>query len=836
MLPSNQMPEVWSDKRISVLVIVDLPETQSLVENALRAEAETFDVCFAATPDEAIGQIRASAPGLLLIATASPDVHEIILQNAAQNSAPVPFAQITDDADLHDTLAGNPCFLDTISYAELTAALLPRTVTRLLREWQARSRVRAIESELIASQETHRRAKLLGRPIDWEWDIRNERLAYCSQEFAALHEMSVDETLQHFCSLDRDHSVIHPDDYDYWKRAKAESADGSLEVEYRILVQSGAVKHIREISKADVDENNEPYWLFGSVRDITETKAAEQALLESNERYERLYHETPSMFLTVDALGNILSANTYGARHLGYEPAELIGKPFHKLVHEPDEELTLSTLRKVMTAPEHVHHWELRLVRKDGARIWVRQTARSIRQDDLAQQVFLVGEDITETRKLSEQLNYYASHDPLTKLLNRREFDLRLKRIVETAHEGDSEHALCYLDLDQFKIVNDNCGHAAGDELLRQIANLLTSCLRKRDTLARLGGDEFGILMEHCTQSQAQRVAEDVRKRIESFHFVWEDRVFSVGVSIGLVPIANTGLSSVDVLKQADAACYAAKDSGRNRIHVYLEEDSTLLRRQGEMQIVEQLHRALQQDRLELYQQAIVPSALASPDGSHFEVLVRMTDEAGDKVAADTLLSAAERYGAAPRLDRWIIGRVFRHLAETPEKLSSLSRCCINLSGLSLSDKGFQVFLLQLFGDTGIPPEKVCFEITESAAIANLTVAANFVKGLRKIGCRFALDDFGKGLSSFAYLKSLPVDFLKIDGLFVRDIAKDPISYGMVKSIHDIGRLMGLQTIAESVENEVILQKVREIGVDFVQGFGVSKPVQLIGSTEPITV
>jgi diguanylate cyclase (GGDEF)-like protein/PAS domain S-box-containing protein len=815
------------DKPVSILVIAGSKETQTLIDTALQDHAASFHLGFADTVQQAVRQLPLLEPDLVLISPqlADGNCSDSLLEPGVDPARP--FVLLTDDRNLAATASAMPGYLDILTHAELTTVTLPRTVERLLREWQAITKMRDIELALTASQDTHRRAKLLGRPVDWEWDMRNDCLAYCSQEFATLHEMTVEETLGHFSSLARDHSVIHPDDIEDWLRAKAEAVDGSMEVEYRIVVRSGIVKHIREISKMDVDENGDGYCQFGSVRDITGTKVAEQALLESNERYQRLYHETPSMFFTIDDRGKVLSTNSYGARHLGYEPAELINKSLGSLVDEQDMALAARNLKKTLAEPEQVHSWEVRLVRKDGTRRWVRETARTIEHGAGEQQVLLVGEDITETRKLSEQLSYYASHDPLTKLLNRREFDLRLKRIIETARAGKAEHALCYLDLDQFKVINDNCGHTAGDELLRQLGDLLTTSIRSRDTLARLGGDEFGILMEHCDLDQAQRVAENVRKAIESFRFAWEGRVFNIGASIGLVPIANTSLDSIDILKQADAACYAAKDDGRNCIHVYLEEDTTLARRHGEIQMIEQIHRALEQDRLELYCQAIVPLD-ASAGGSHYEVLVRMTDEAGKQVAPDSFLAAAERYGVSPRLDRWVIERFFKYLDDNPEQMSALARCSINLSGLSLGNAGFHDFLLGLFDKSGVPPSKICLEITETAAISNLTNAADFITSLRALGCSFALDDFGSGLSSFAYLKTLPVDFLKIDGLFVRDVVTDPISYAMVKSIHDIGKLMGMQTIAESVESDAMLQKLREIGVDFVQGYGISRPRPLV--------
>lgn len=697
-------------------------------------------------------------------------------------------------------------------------------------------RFRDTEAKLAASTKELERTKLLGRPVYWEWDWLNDRLVFCSEEYASLFEMTLEEAASFFASEANDISSVHPEDrIDYLAQQQQEpDINGNRVTEYRIITKSGTIHHIRETTRREYASDGEVQCEYGTLEDITATKVAEKTRHEAEERYRRLYHENPSMFFTINALGMMLSANNYGANQLGYQSEELQGKPFASVVYEPDVAQALSSIQKTLAEPEQAHHWELRLVRKDGTICWVRESARAISDNSGALQVLLVCEDITETHRLAEQLSYHASHDPLTKLLNRREFDQRLKRVLDTVRDENTTHALCYLDLDQFKVVNDNCGHTAGDELLRQLGELLKNNVRKRDTLARLGGDEFGVLMEHCNLQQAKRVAESLRKEIENFRFAWGDRIFNIGVSIGLVPIANTSLNSIDVLKQADAACYAAKDAGRNRIHVYLEADSELARRHGEMQLIEQINRALVDNRLELYGQEITRVDGTELDGNHYEILVRMNDEKGQSVAPSAFLAAAERYGVAPRLDRWITEQAFEHLQESQERLEELAMCAINLSGLSLSSSDFHEFLLDHLKNSAIPPEKICFEITETAAISNLTAAAEFIRSLREQGCRFALDDFGSGLSSFAYLKSLPVDYLKIDGFFVRDMAADPISFAMVKSIHDIGKLMGMETIAEFVENDAILQKLREIGVDYAQGYGISRPRPLLHMHGPI--
>ena len=572
-----------------------------------------------------------------------------------------------------------------------------------------------------------------------------------------------------------------------------------------------------------------------------ETLQQRDAVAAAATRLREVYEETPSIFISVDMAGKISSINRWGAEQLGYQQEELVNRSLRELVSEADRGIADNCMAQARNNIGQPVQQELRLRCSDESPRWVRQTLRAVGNPADSVELLFACEDITETRKLSEQLSYHASHDSLTSLLNRREFDNRLKRVMESSREEDSEHALCYLDLDQFKQINDSCGHTAGDELLRQLGELLKRNVRKRDTLARLGGDEFGILMEHCTLHQARKVAENLRDKIEHFRFAWDNRVFNIGVSIGLVPIAaSTGANSIEILKQADSACYAAKNGGRNRIHIYLEADTELARRHSEMQLIEQITDALESDRMELYAQAIVPLGMATDADTenaahstadtmseHFEVLVRMRDDRGQAVATDAFLGAAERFGNSPRLDRWIIQSVFNRLEEYPERLATLQTCAINLSGLSLSNSDFHDFLLELLLSSPIPSEKICFEITETAAISNLTDAGEFITSVRKLGCKFALDDFGSGLSSFAYLKTLPVDYLKIDGFFVRDIAEDPISCAMVRSINDIGKLMGMQTVAEFVENDAIMEKLTEIGVDFAQGYGISRPQPL---------
>ena len=429
---------------------------------------------------------------------------------------------------------------------------------------------------------------------------------------------------------------------------------------------------------------------------------------------------------------------------------------------------------------------------------------------------------ITFMRKQSkEQLTYHASHDALTSLVNRREFERRTERLLED-NSDVREHALCFMDLDQFKVVNDSCGHSAGDELLRQLTTVLKTVVRKRDTLARLGGDEFAVLMEHCSLEQARRLTDAIQTAISDYIFSWDKRNFKVGISIGLVEINKETSNLNELMKDADAACYMAKELGRNRTHVYHPEDQDLVKRSGEMQWISRINHALEEDRYCIYAQTI--EAVGDDNGGHYELLIRMVDENGEIVPPGAFLPAAERYNVIYKLDEWMIDKSFSLLTQNPVFLEHTDFCSINLSGQSLSSTDMLNYIVTKMDELNVPAEKICFEITETAAISHLSTAIKFISTLKGLGCRFSLDDFGSGLSSFAYLKNLPVDFLKIDGIFVKDIADDPIDRAMVKSINDVGHVMGMHTIAEFVENEQIRSCLEVIGVDYVQGYGIGKP------------
>ena len=566
----------------------------------------------------------------------------------------------------------------------------------------------------------------------------------------------------------------------------------------------------------------------GLVRNITERLEVEKALRDSEEKF-RLISNTSPVALTIHRMvdGKILFMNAMAETLFDVKSNHMEKHTFSTLFNQSKSGHKF--LEKVASRTQIFGH-ELLLKVHENKPVWISINANTITLQG-EQVVCCAIQDISEAHELSTQLSYQATFDSLTGLVNRREFEVRLQRVIRTAEEEQTENAMCFLDLDQFKIINDTCGHVAGDELLRQVSHVLQNNIRKRDTLARLGGDEFAVLLETCSLEQAMRVADSIRDSIRNYLFVWENNSFNIGVSIGLVPINYENESITEVLKRADAACYEAKEKGRNRVHVYHPGDEEISSRHGEMQWVARITSALEQNRLQLWAQKIIPIK-ETRRGEHYELLLRMVDSDGQIIAPSSFLPAAERYNLIPRLDRWVVGTALRWYKSHPETLDKLWMCSINLSGQSLGDEEFLEEITGYFNTFGVAPGRFCFEVTETAAIANLNHATRFIKSLAKLGCRFALDDFGSGLSSYAYLKNLPVDYIKIDGMFVSDLLVNPMHTALVKSINEVGHVMGKKTIAEYVENNDILQELEDIGVDYAQGFGIEKPALLIDGTK----
>ncbi len=560
---------------------------------------------------------------------------------------------------------------------------------------------------------------------------------------------------------------------------------------------------------------------LGRVRD------SEAALYEEKERAVVTLHSIGDAVITTDPEGRVEYFNPLAERLTGWSLEEAQGCSLDEILLLVDEAtqkqvenpVKLCLARRSVIDPQH----EILLRRRDGEEVAITDSAAPIRdRNGMIIGAVMVFHDVGHTRRLARQLSFQAAHDSLTGLYNRHEFELRLEQALQTAQQDGQEHALCYLDLDQFKVVNDVCGHIAGDELLRQLATVLQERIRETDLLARLGGDEFGILLSNCSLDKARRVAEDVRHTVRAFRFMHQEHSFEIGVSIGLVPVNQTNRNVTELLSAADVACYAAKDAGRNRIHVYEPGDREMQKRRGELSWVSQIGKALDEDRMQLHYQPIVPVHDESLP-IHYEMLVRMLDEEGNTVPPMAFLPAAERYNLMPTIDRWVVSTMLKTFG--PGKAGPVDGVFVaNLSGQSLSEDGFLNFVMDCLATSTLNASQVCFEITETAAIANLRGATRFIKMLRDYGCRFALDDFGSGLSSFGYLKNLPVDYLKIDGSFVKDMVEDEIDAAMVAAISEIGHVMGIRTIAEFVENEAIMERLRAIGVDYAQGYWVAKP------------
>ena len=426
----------------------------------------------------------------------------------------------------------------------------------------------------------------------------------------------------------------------------------------------------------------------------------------------------------------------------------------------------------------------------------------------------------------NRHIYYQANHDALTGLLNRRAFERELESLVKMPASTQSGHALLYLDLDQFKIVNDTCGHIAGDELLCQLTTVFRTRLRQTDLIARLGGDEFGVLLKNCNMDGADRVAQALRESAEHFHFSWKGKSFSVGVSIGVVPIKHNSSNKTKIRSTADMACLEAKREGRNRVHIATIDDLHIMERRSEMECVVRIRQALEEDRFKLFYQPVVRVGSSVMEPDHVEILVRMISADGELVQPGAFIPVAERYGLMSAVDRWVVKHAI-HWLQVSEETSKPPKLMINLSGQSICDETFLPFMLDALKSIDVRPDCVCFEITETAAIENLDKAVSFIQVLKARGCEFALDDFGSGLSSFSYLKSLPVDYLKIDGAFVKEIVNEPIDHAMVKSINEIGHVMQKKTIAEFVEDEATLKILDQIGVDYAQGYGIARPQPL---------
>ena len=684
--------------------------------------------------------------------------------------------------------------------------------------------------QLERLEERSKLAELAANDGLWDFDVDGQEV-YFSPRWRAMLGYSPEDLHGSFDWR----NLVHPEDMSRVQGAIRDHVAGKtplFDSVHRMRHRDGEWRWVISRAKAQVDQHGRLLRLVGVELDITERKLYEEALFREKESAQITLQSIGDGVITTDATSMIDYINPVAEQLTGWRLEDAMGKPveeifraFHEETCEPLENPLTVAIRRARPI-KSVR--PMLLIRRDGNELYVESTAAPIRDGGgKTAGGVLVFHDVSESRELNRRLSYHASHDLLTGLVNRREFENRLERALKSAKARESSYALCYLDIDQFKIVNDTCGHSAGDALLGQVGALLKSKVRWRDTLSRLGGDEFGVLLESCSLDEAMRMAEALREAVRNFRFTWEERVFRLGASIGVVPITADNEDVASILSAADSACAAAKEQGRNRVHSFAENDIELMRSRREMQWAARITAALEEGRFELFRMPIQPLQ-KKIEGAHYELLLRMRDENGRIVAPDNFIAAAERYGITPNIDRWVIENAFRWLVSEADERERLAMCSINLSGQSLGDDKFLPFVIDQFQRSGIDSSKICFEITETAAVASFSQANRFIQALKELGCKFALDDFGTGLSSFGYLKHFPVDYLKIDGSFVREILHDPIDREMVRSINEIGHLTGKQTIAEFAENAEIIQMLTDIGVDFAQGYGIAQPQRVL--------
>ena len=854
---------------VRVLLVEDDAVDRLACRRALAAQpGYVFEVEEADTARAGLQRARAEAPDLILLDYHLPDMDgvEFLAELAADSGElPVPVILLTGAQDI--TIAVDAMRRGARDYLVKDGQgdylkLLPTVIHRVLRESQAHADKRAAEAQLHAAEARYRSLveQIPAITFTAALDVPGN-LLYVSPQIQRLG-FSPDEWL---ANPDGMLNCIHPDDQARVLAAFAHSYESGepLRCEYRLLTRDGEPRWFLVEARVVHDAAGAPLCLQGVLIDITEDKQREAELEYHRRHLEDLVAERTAQIATqvdmlrasearfrlllesagegiygLDSEGRCTFVNEAALAMLGYARDELLGRETHSLIHHthadgsayPAETCPVyDAFRKGQPTQGLV---EL-LWRKDGSSFPAEYSAQPLREaGQEAERVsgaVVVFRDVTEAQALRHQLSYQATHDALTGLINRQEFERRLERmLVEMRRDGEA-YALLYLDLDRFKVVNDTCGHTAGDQLLRQITARLHERLRGRDTLARLGGDEFGVLLEHCPLDQALRIATELRDATQDYRFVWEGKPFSVSVSIGLVPLSATSGSVSAALAAADTACYAAKEQGCNRVHLYQPDDALIAQQHTQMQWVTRLTHALDTNRFRLYQQVIAPLDQHGQGRPHHEVLLRLLDEEGRVVEPMAFVPAAERYKLMPAIDRWVVREVISRHAVQQRHAPVAERpiFAVNLSGSSLADERLAEFVCGLLAKHGVPADMLCFEITETAAIANLSRATEFIQALKREGCLFALDNFGSSMSSFAYLKQLPVDFLKIDGSFIRTIAEDSLTRAMADAINRVAHVMAIETVAECAESAPILALLKELGVDHAQGYALERPQPL---------
>jgi diguanylate cyclase (GGDEF)-like protein/PAS domain S-box-containing protein len=609
-------------------------------------------------------------------------------------------------------------------------------------------------------------------------------------------------------------------------RLAGEPAAERYEIEMAGL--TGQVTRL-EITSAVIDYDGAPALLVTGVEIIpTQTVQTLRGMTPDEEeqsrkdaRRARALESLSDAVVTTDEAGNIEFMNSAAATLTGTSADFAVGKSLAEVVELVDDEdpavRGTGSRRAVL------------LSHRSGIESAVEVTTAPIRTADLdISGTVLLLRDVTEQRGITRQMSYQATHDALTGLINRGEFERHVIEALDTSHRGDGHHVLCYLDLDRFKLVNDTSGHLAGDSMLREVAKLLRDAVRDSDYVGRLGGDEFGMLLVGCPLEKARQIADDVCRAVGDYRFIWKDKIFNIGVSVGLVEISAESGTMEELLSAADAACYVAKKDGAGRVAVYSARDEARARQTGEIQWLQRLQTALKENRFQLYQQTIVPAYADDGTGPRMEVLVRMTDDFGNEVLPAEFMRAAERHKLMRLLDRWVVQTTFTAVGRGIIALTDRHSIAINISGQTLGDPQFLEFVVECLDRTGALPTQICFEISEAAVIANLEQARRFVGVLHGMGCQFAIDDFGSGVASFSNLRNLPLDYLKIDGSLTQNLARDSVNQAMVAAMIKLARSLKFKVIAEQVEEDSAADAVRRMGVDFLQGYAIGRPKPLM--------
>ncbi len=718
--------------------------------------------------------------------------------------------------------SGEPIWVRAVGSVEF-ANKVPRRLIGALQDITATYQQRKRFKEL---SERFQLATKSGGIGIWEYNLEDDSLTW-DTEMCRLYGLDATDRTGGY-ELWAKH--VHPLDKDEAQRALRDALEGTrpFQTEFRIVWADGSIHYIRGAALVERNAMGVPLRMAGVNWDVTDQRNAEAKLAQQNELLRVTMQSIGDSVITTDAAGKVTWLNPVAERMTGWTTDEAKGRPLSQVFHIVNEETRLPTENPVDTCLKQgkivglANHTVL--LSRHGEEFGIEDSAAPIRStagEILG--VVLVFHDVSEQRRLSGEMSYRATHDELTGLVNRAEFEARLRRLLLKSHEDASTHALMYIDLDQFKLVNDACGHTAGDQLLQQVSKLMGEAVRSRDTLARLGGDEFGVILDHCSGEQAQRVAQQICDRMEEFRFLHDGRRFRIGTSIGLVNVTNAFSTTAAVMQAADTSCYAAKEAGRNRVHAWFDTDQAMRARHGEMQWTSRIEQALDEDRFVLFAQRI--TALdPERDGMHAEVLLRMLDEDGSIIGPGAFLPAAERFNLASRIDKWVLRNAVAWL-ETHGAKANIHTLCVNLSGQSVGDRAFHRQVMEkLSGMPAATCRRLCFEITETAAVTNLADAALFIEQVRALGVRISLDDFGAGASSFGYLKTLRVDYLKIDGQFIKDLVDDPLDDAAVRCFVDVAKVLSIKTVAEYVDKDAVLQRVKSLGINYAQGFHLHKP------------